>query len=77
MNVGEIAEALDRRENEVMRPAADLASLVQNVGNSRGRNTHGLCDISNGQAHKRRHLPSTNRCKPSRPRKNKLATGTL
>ena len=74
---GFVAEALDRGEHQVLRPAADLASLIQNIGHRRGGYTDGLCHISNGQTHKCRHLPSTNRCKRSRPGKNKPAGGHI
>src|ERR1700722_2755036 len=52
VGVGKIAKFFDRRENDVMRMAADFSRLIQHVGNSRGGYAGGLGDIANGKGHR-------------------------
>ena len=53
-----IPQSLDGREHVPLRLRAYLASFVQNIGNGRGRNTRGRCDVANGDIHWAQSTPS-------------------
>src|SRR5579872_552616 len=65
VRVGEIAEFFDRGKNHVMRLAAHLTRLIEDIGDSRGGYAGGLGDIANGKSHRGKDEP-----RPSAASKN-------